>query len=246
MTAAEAELREIAGDDPGANEIVDLFLRTKAEVEAALAPLTWADAEIDAAVERHPEAWDVLWHARPYLHPAPGFAFPATEFVWRGHFRELLDRAAAGEDLRPATNAEICMLGREASALAPLTTAAAGLYFRAWLAAFPDRPVWDGHAEEVEHGRKMNDWEITELERQAREAVARRNPARRLPRDLTCDGRHDGREVACRFIPGTLDGQPAPSRTARPARKPAVAAHPAPSPAGGELTLFDMPGEGAS
>jgi hypothetical protein len=61
-----------------------------------------------------------------------------TEFVYRSHCRELLDRAARGEDTRPGTAAECCIALSETSLRVPLRTSAAGLYARMWTRAqFP-------------------------------------------------------------------------------------------------------------
>jgi hypothetical protein len=227
VTVTEEALREAAGDDEGANGIVDLWLQVKREVDEAARCLDWGHDEITAAQVRHPQHADLLWHAWRIILPPQ--VFPVTEFVWRGHMREMLERVAAGEDTRPGTWAEVCMVCSEASALAPLTHSAAGLYFRAWHYAFPANPVWDTMPEEVAHGVKWDDYEITGMYRDLTGKIGRRNPNRRIARDTVCDGQHSGARVNCRFIPGTLDGspdtRPAPARTRKPPRgKPAATA----------------------
>jgi hypothetical protein len=179
-------------------DLLDLWNQTKAFVEREFGHLTWAGDEITQAQARHPDAADILWHAWPLLGRRDiGTATMAIEFVYRGHVRELLDRLAAGQDTRPATDAEICLVCSEMSLQAPLTHAAAGLYFTCWLRAFPGNPVFDGQADEAEHAARSDGYEMRELERMTRRRAT--VPARVLPKDLHCDGNHDGTEVACRF-----------------------------------------------
>ena len=64
-----------------------------------------------------------------------------TEWVYRSHARELLTRAAADHDTRPATAAEMVLACRDISLCMPLNTTAAGLYMRLWRQAFPDHSV---------------------------------------------------------------------------------------------------------
>ncbi|WP_436528293.1 hypothetical protein [Actinoplanes sp. HUAS TT8] len=119
-----------------------------------------------------------------------------TEFVYRAHARELLERVAVGADLRLATAAEICLLLSQVSLRTPIHGAGAGLYFRMWRTAFGDHPstaelTGDQSAYEQLHGAR-----IDELETMLRSKAA--DPARQLG-DITCRGLHHGRPVACRF-----------------------------------------------
>jgi hypothetical protein len=87
-----------------------------------------------------------LWSAFRLLRPTHHL-MDHTEFVYRAHCRELLDRVALGEDTRPPTGAELVIAMMETSLLAPMTGAANGLYFRLFNRYFP------------EHARKVfNDW----------------------------------------------------------------------------------------
>ena len=231
MTAGLGEA--VTGGDP---DLLALWNQVTAEVTAAFRFAGWADAEITAAQDRHPGAADLLYHATPLLGLRRfGTATMEVEFVYRGHCREILDRLAAGEDTRPATDAEICMVCSEMSLQAPLVSAAAGLYFAAWLRAFPDHPVWDGQDAEVQHYKRMDGYAMRDMERATRRKAAA--PGRVLPKDLACNGDHAGAIVDCRFVPATLDGLPAPAR--KPRRKPA----PPPSRAPGPVTP-DPDGEG--
>ncbi|GAA4725844.1 hypothetical protein APR04_005814 [Promicromonospora umidemergens] len=107
-------------------------------IGTTLEQLEWAESEIDAASIRHPAQSDLLYHGFRLLNPT--HRLMATEFVGRSHNRELLDRLATGMDTRPGTAAEICCALCEASLVAPLSSTAAGLYFRMWESAFPDIP----------------------------------------------------------------------------------------------------------
>ena len=221
------KLRKLAGDDEYASQIADLWLQTQTDVATALQWVEWAEDEIQAAIARHPAQADLLFHAFQVIRPGDGFRFPPhTEFVWRGHFREQLDRVAAEQDTRPATWAEICLLMSAASQKAPLRSPAVGLYIKAWARAFPGVDGGMGElAGELAHYERMEGAEMDTLEREARRAVANRNGWRRLPKDLTCDGTHWGDPApGCQFIPGTLDGLPDPRapRRRKPARSPAT------------------------
>lgn len=107
-------------------------------IGTTLEQIKWAESEIDAAITRHPAQGDLLYHGFGLLIPT--HRLMATEFVSRSHYRELLDRLATGQDTRPGTAAEVCCACCEASLVAPLNSTAAGLYFRMWESAFPDKP----------------------------------------------------------------------------------------------------------
>jgi hypothetical protein len=158
--------------------------------------MEWAEAEIAAATGRHPGQADVLYHAFSVLtprHVGPGMG---VEFVYRGHVRELLNRVAAGADLRPATAAEICLALSAVSQLAPLHGPGSGLYFRMWLAAFPGHPVTADQADNQRHYEHLHGPQIDELEKTMRHKVA--DQQRQLA-DSACRGRHHGQGVSCRF-----------------------------------------------
>lgn len=174
----------------------DLFAQISDECNSLFLAMDWADEEIAKAARRHPGSADVLYHAFSVLtprHVGPGMD---TEFVYRGHVRELLDRVAAGADLRPATAAEICLAFSEISQVAPMHGAGAGLYFRMWLAAFPGHPAAPDQVDNQIHYEHMHGPQIDDLEQMMRRKVA--DPQRQLD-DITCKGRHHGEDVACRF-----------------------------------------------
>lgn len=170
-----------------------------AEAETALASasgqLDWAEDEIRFAQSRHARHADTLYHSFALLQPTS--ARMTTEFVYRSHCRELLDRVAAGHDTRPGTAAEVCCVCADISQVTPMNTAATGLYFRMWARAFPgQRKLSDAlpHYEAIA-GRK-----IDSLETLARHKLA--IPSRRLG-TIECSGRHDTEPVRCTYASAT-------------------------------------------
>jgi hypothetical protein len=116
-------------------DLTDL-LPQAAAVAVTLAQTKWAEDEIDAAQDRHPDQADLLYHCFTLLQPTA--APMTTQFVYRGHCRELLDRVAEGGDPREPTNAEMAVGCPHVSLVIPLSRAAMTIYMRVWSAAFPD------------------------------------------------------------------------------------------------------------
>jgi hypothetical protein len=189
------------------------------ELTDACAAMHWAEDEIASAIRRHPYHADALYHSFELIRPrdiGPGMG---AEFVYRSHAAELLDRVAAGADTRPATAAELCLLCCEASLRAPLHGPAAGLYFRMWLQAFPDKPITAGQADEQVHYEKLYGAHIDDLQQTLHQKAADPN---RHPRDIDCAGKHHGTPVACRYAttppipaPVVIDPATADRRAAR-------------------------------
>jgi hypothetical protein len=172
-----------------------LVARCEAEASGGLAPVKWAEDEIKLAIGRHPEAASDLWHSFRLLMPTVASNAWGTEFVVRGHARELLDRIAARADTRPGTAAE-CALAMAAVAIEiPLHGAAAGLYWRMWRLAFPGQLAYaDGGA----HYEALERSAIDRHERYVRRRLA--VPGRRLAAlAVECDGEHWGQLVACTY-----------------------------------------------
>ncbi|WP_204301136.1 hypothetical protein [Actinoplanes campanulatus] len=171
----------------------------EAQAGPVLAAMDWAEDEIIEASRRHPAQADLLFHAFRLL---PGDVGPGmrTEFLYRGHFRELLERVVADDDPRPATAAEICLLLAQISPVVPMHGPSAGLYFRMWLAAFPNHPVTDDQADNQRHYEHVYGTRIDELDAMLRSKLA--DPHRQFG-DVKCDGRHLGRAVNCRFATGS-------------------------------------------
>lgn len=155
--------------------------------------MEWAEDEIEKAQRRHPAQADRIYHSFKLLCQADERM--GVEMVYRGHCREILDRVAAGHDTRPGTAAEVCVACCEASALAPLTETAAGLYSRMWLQAFPQHAgkVW---GEQAPHYEALRGSQIDDLEREARHKTAQ---ADRKLGPIDCKGMHRGDEVACQY-----------------------------------------------
>ena len=185
-------------------DLAALFAEIQARVSEELAFVEWAEAEIATASRRHRAQADLLHHVFGLLTPrhiGPGMG---TEFVFRGHVRELLARVVAGADLRPATAAEVCLTLSQVSKVVPMHGAGAGLYFRMWLAAFPDHPVYPDQAANQVHYEQLYGPQMDELEATVRSKVA--DPDRQLG-DIHCDGLHHSKSVVCRFIGS---GRPTP------------------------------------
>ncbi|WP_157186748.1 hypothetical protein [Nocardia jiangxiensis] len=105
-------------------------------MNAVFAQREWMEDEIGQAQERHPEAGDLLWHCDGLC--VPTHRVMSTEFVYRSHVRELLERVAAGGDTRPGTAAEVAAAMMTTSLATPLDSTGAGLYLRMWRkAGFP-------------------------------------------------------------------------------------------------------------
>lgn len=166
----------------------------------ALAPvfdqMAWGEDEINTAMQRHPHAAETLHHAFLLIQPTSDRM--NTEFVYRGHCRELLDRLAHGADTRPGTAAEVVLALCETALATPLNTAATGLIFRLWAAAFPDQPEIDANRQHREqlHGSSIDD---AEADTRAELAV----PDRVLD-TIECTGNHHGKQVTCPYAPQNL------------------------------------------
>jgi hypothetical protein len=167
-----------------------------AETTPIFAAMEWAEEEIAAAQRRHPHQADAIWHTFKILTPrdiGPGMG---PEFVYRGFARELLDRVAAGADLRPATAAEVLLVLVDTSLQAPMHGPGAGLYFRMWQKAFPDHPMTVVHAEHQVHYERLHGDQIDQFEADLRHRL--RDPDRQIG-DIDCCGRHNGEPVNCAF-----------------------------------------------
>jgi hypothetical protein len=157
--------------------------------------MEWAEDEIKKAIRRHPSEKDALYHSFTLLKSTHDLM--GTEFVFRAHCRELLDRVAAGEDTRPGTAAEVCCISHDVSLATPMTTPATGLYMRMWEIAFPDKKVFD----ETEHYEAIEGQAIDDLEALTRRKLSVQD--RKLG-DIECAGMHHGENVQCKYIPQAL------------------------------------------
>ncbi|MFI6220081.1 hypothetical protein ACIBEH_05965 [Nocardia salmonicida] len=183
LNRIELALREIAGPE---------FIRT---LTTTLTQQDWAEDEISRAQQRHPDVADVLHHSFSLLTAT--HERMATEFVYRAHARELIERVATGVSTKPGTSVEVVLLLMRVSLVTPLNTTAFGLYLRMWRqAGLPDLggPIedLDGHYEAI-HASGIDDFE----------AIARRKLAKpsRVLTLVACEGRHLGEPADCRFAP---------------------------------------------
>lgn len=111
-------------------------------LDTCFAQMEWADDEITQAQKRHPESASNLWNA--FLLIRGTHELMSTEYVYRAHARELLERVHADEDCRPPTDVEIVCALSDASLPAPLDTAAVTLYMRLFARVFPGRTPFAG------------------------------------------------------------------------------------------------------
>ncbi|MFL6125487.1 hypothetical protein [Actinophytocola sp.] len=172
--------------------ITDLLRGITDDLAGVFGQMEWAEDEIAQARRGHPAEADTLYHS--FLLLKPTHELMDTEFVYRSHCRELLERVAAGRDTRPGTAAEICCACCDSSQLAPLTSPAAGLYHRMWVAAFPDKPNFFAEhqqAHEVLEGSTIDDLEAT-----MRRKLAVQD---RTLGAIDCHGRHHGEPVQCQY-----------------------------------------------
>lgn len=165
-----------------------------AGVSTDLAPVfeafDWAEDEIERACARHPRHTDVLFHGFSLL--AMTADRMATEWVYRSHCRELLDRVVAGADTRPGTAAEVCCAMLLVSKATPMTPAATGLYIRMWrTAGFPEIDLLTARGQ---HYEALESDVIDDHEAFARRKLA--VPDRRIG-DVQCSGRHHDEPVTC-------------------------------------------------
>ena len=181
-------------------------------IGTTLEQIEWAESEIDAAITRHPDQGDLLYHAFGLLRPT--HRLMATEFVSRSHYRELLDRLATGMDTRPGTAAEVCCALSEASLAAPLNSAAAGLYFRMWETAFPDMPPI---TDRTQHHEALDGSSIDALEAASRHTLTCED---RIVSDISCTGMHHGTAVPCTYAEAA--GPAGLTRRQLPASQPAA------------------------
>ncbi|MCE7010478.1 hypothetical protein LWC34_47905 [Kibdelosporangium philippinense] len=171
--------------------MLDLWHEVKHLLEGISRGLKWAAHENRQAMERHPTERDVRYHSFPLLQATHNLM--ATEFVYRSHCREILERLANSADTRPGTAAEVCCMCCQISLRTPLRSEAAGQYLRLrmWTAAFPEQPMF---VEPSEH--HLGGSTIDELEATVRRKLTVKD---RALTDVTCTGEHDGEIVQCKY-----------------------------------------------
>lgn len=177
----EPILREIVGPE---------FTET---LTTTLTQQDWAEDEIRRAQQQHPDVADVLHHSFSLLTAT--HERMTTEFIYRAHARELIERVAAGVSTKPGTSVEVVLLLMRASLVTPLNTTAFGLYLRMWRRA--GLPDLGGPIEDLDgHYEAINASGIDDFEAISRRKLAK--PARVLTL-VACAGRHLGEPADCRF-----------------------------------------------
>ncbi|ROO60354.1 hypothetical protein EDC02_2217 [Micromonospora sp. Llam0] len=180
-----------------------LIASVTADVTGTADMMDWAEDEIAKAARRHPDQADALYHAFSLIRPrdiGPGMT---SEFVYRSHAAELLERIATAADTRPATAAELCLVCSQVSQFTPMHGAAAGLYVRLWQTAFPHHPSSPDMADQQVHYEKLFGSRIDDLEQELRRKCA---DANRRPTAIDCAGTHHGQRVACRYATAPTEG----------------------------------------
>ncbi len=145
-------------------DAAELYAECAATFGGLFTQMEWAEDEIAKARDRHGETEEhgPLWSAFRLLTPTHDMM--ATEFVYRAHCHDLLERVAAGLDTRSATDVELACACASASLVAPLTPAGTGLYLRVWHRRFPERSV--ASPEDLDHYESLYASRIDDLEHQ--------------------------------------------------------------------------------
>ncbi len=136
MRTASAQPLERASPEP--EELLQLLEDGVGSVIArTFSKMELAEEEIDAAKRRHPLAAGRIHRAFRHLCPSPALS-AAPEKLFRAHCTELLERVAAGCDLRPGTTAEVLAVLSELSLRAPLERAHTLLFVKLFSDLFPE------------------------------------------------------------------------------------------------------------
>ncbi|WP_327146809.1 hypothetical protein [Nocardia sp. NBC_01327] len=194
------------GTLPADQTVEEIFAEVTTTCGPIFEQIGWAEEEIQAAQARYPAHADEIWHSFSLLqheHPLMN-----NEPVYRAHCREILTRIGTGHGrgTRAGTAVEVLIVLRKVSLAVPLSTAAAGLYFRMWQAAGLPEIDPEGHTADLSHYDAIAGSQIDDYEREVRARTARMG--RLLSRDLRCCGRHHGDPVRCRYT-----AEPAPAAT---------------------------------
>lgn len=168
--------------DAGADVLARMEASLADELATTVSQFDWADDEIYKAMRRHPDAASELFHSFSLLTQTNQRM--STEFVYRAHCTELLDRVARGQDTRPGTGVEVCCMLLEISKITPLKSEAASVLFRLWPIVFPHL---DELVDDQEHREALYGSTIDDNEAYSRKALT--VPGRKLG-TIDCNGRH--------------------------------------------------------
>lgn len=194
--------RTIARPEAAELDLRKLFDDAASAIGSVLNLMGVAEREIEGAMRRHPKHADALWHCFSLIQPTgEGEGVGVHEQLYRSHARELLERVAAGKDLRPATSAEVLAAMKEVTLRTPMNNAGMGLYWRMWKACGMPEIAEAG----AEHYEALSASAIDEAEQQTRRKLSK--PGRVWdPAAIECMGLHHGDPVSCRFA---TDGEAA-------------------------------------
>ena len=164
-------------------EIADLFPGGAGRVIAdTFRRMEIAEEEISAARESHPDASTRLEAAFGALVPTEPLSGLSDE-LYRHHARELLERAAAGVDLRPATAAEMLGALSRGSLTQPPGQTMKLLYFELFSEVFPGKAVALGLPTDLSHVPAYDREEAAELRRELARKLS--EASRRTPAEKT-------------------------------------------------------------
>jgi hypothetical protein len=153
-------------------KIEDMFASMENEMMAIIAKMDWAESEIAKAQDRHNEnGRGPIW--RSFRTIRQNDPFMMNEKIYRAHCREILDRVAAGKDVRPGTDAEMIGVLHQASLRAPMPPGMDCLYFRIMARTFPDLFAKVMSAIDLASYEKIHGSTADDHERHLREKLAR-------------------------------------------------------------------------
>ncbi|GAA5091384.1 hypothetical protein [Nocardia iowensis] len=185
---------EVVGVDQGADIAASLRAAGLGFIVDGLALMDVTEDEIaKAQIRHHPRLSDLLWHSSSLLKPTHPSMF-RSEFVYRAHCRELLDRVAAGTPTEYGTAAEVCLAVLAVATVTPINTAAMGLHLRMWKLA--GLPALGGPGENLPHYEAIAGSKIDDLETTARKKLRVED---RVLGDIRCCGQHNGVHVRCEY-----------------------------------------------
>jgi hypothetical protein len=167
------------------------------ELDPTFDQIAWAEDEIYAAMRRHPAAADDLFHSFRLLNVnETNNPRLSTEFIYRAHCRELLDRVARGEDTRPGTGVEVCCMLLEISKITPLKSEAVSVLFRLWPKLFPHL---GDLVDDQDHREALYGSTIDDNEADSRKQLT---VADRVLGEIICRGLHHTVRVTCKYAVG--------------------------------------------
>lgn len=163
MKSSAAVPRESPAQEP-VDALREFFgERVAGAIEGVFSRMELAEEEIEAAKRRHPRLAGRIHQAFLHLCPTPALS-SAGEKAFRAHCRELLERVAAGEDLRPGTAAEVLSILSELSLAAPLDRIGTLLFVKLFASLFPEAAATMHRYDEPPQADRYEKERVAELE----------------------------------------------------------------------------------